>query len=213
MSGLPPPHRSRLLYVVTHAMMARHLLAGQLAWMQARGFEVAIAASPGADLDVVAAREGVTVLPVALPRAIAPAADLRSEGQHAHTCPAGVHRDERSLTQFSFELTESPQYGGAEGLGQHVLGADLKHARAEGSGRRQQSREVEVVGEDDKPFGVCPRHDLTIRCVRCSDSRPVERFMPLSLEHHDPARGEVHVYDDPHVEDKASSTSSDRHAA
>jgi len=29
----------RLLYVVTHAMTARHLLRGQLAWMQARGFE------------------------------------------------------------------------------------------------------------------------------------------------------------------------------
>ena len=81
----------RLLYVVTHAMTARHLLRGQLAWMQARGFEVAIAASPGADLDVVAEREGVKVLPVAIPREIDPAADLRFEGQHAHTCPAGVH--------------------------------------------------------------------------------------------------------------------------
>ena len=44
----------RLLYVVTHAMTARHLLRGQLAWMKARGFEVAVAASAGADLDVVA---------------------------------------------------------------------------------------------------------------------------------------------------------------
>lgn len=68
----------RLLYVVTHAMTARHLLRGQLAWMQARGFEVAVAASPGADLDVVAEREGVTVFPIAIPREIAPVADLQA---------------------------------------------------------------------------------------------------------------------------------------
>ena len=68
----------RLLYVVTHAMTARHLLRGQLAWMQARGFEVAIAASPGADLDVVAEREGVQVFPVPIPREIDPLADLRA---------------------------------------------------------------------------------------------------------------------------------------
>ncbi len=59
-------------------MTARHLLRGQLAWMQARGFEVAIAASPGADLDVVAEREGVQVFPVAIPREIDPLADLRA---------------------------------------------------------------------------------------------------------------------------------------
>jgi len=70
--------RPRLLYVVTHAMTARHLLRGQLAWMQGRGFEVAVAASPGADLDVVAEREGATVFPVAIPREIDPLADLRA---------------------------------------------------------------------------------------------------------------------------------------
>jgi glycosyltransferase involved in cell wall biosynthesis len=68
----------RLLYVVTHAMTARHLLRGQLAWMQARGFEVAVAASPGADLDVVAEREGVPVFPVDIPREIDPPADLQA---------------------------------------------------------------------------------------------------------------------------------------
>ena len=68
----------RLLYVVTHAMTARHLLREQLAWMQARGFEVAVAASPGADLDVVAEREGVVVFPVPIPREIDPIADLRA---------------------------------------------------------------------------------------------------------------------------------------
>ena len=46
--------------------------------MQARGFEVAVAASPGADLDVVAEREGVRVFPVPIPREIDPVADLRA---------------------------------------------------------------------------------------------------------------------------------------
>ena len=70
--------RPRLLYVVTHGMTARYLLAGQLAWMQAHGFEVSVAASPGPDLDAVAEREGVSVFPVAIPREIDPVRDLRA---------------------------------------------------------------------------------------------------------------------------------------
>ena len=77
-SNTPP---ARLLYVVTHAMTARHLLRGQLAWMRARGFDVAVAASPGADLDVVAEREGVAVFPVTIPREIDPLADLLAIGK------------------------------------------------------------------------------------------------------------------------------------
>ncbi|OZC03410.1 glycosyltransferase family 4 protein [Rubricoccus marinus] len=70
--------KPRLLYVVTHPMTARHLLRGQLAAAQARGYDVAVATSPGPDLDAVAERDGVTVLPVPMAREIAPLADLRS---------------------------------------------------------------------------------------------------------------------------------------
>ena len=59
-------------------MTAEHLLRGQLAAMRERGFEVAVACSPGPGLDVVAEREGVRVLPVPIPREIRPAADLRA---------------------------------------------------------------------------------------------------------------------------------------
>lgn len=59
-------------------MTARHLLRGQLAFMQEAGFEVAVACSPGADLDAVAERDGVTVRPVDIPREIDLLADLRA---------------------------------------------------------------------------------------------------------------------------------------
>lgn len=72
------PARPRLLYVVTHGMTARHLLDGQLAWMRERGFDVAVCASPGADLDLVEERERVRVFPVPISREIAPLADLRA---------------------------------------------------------------------------------------------------------------------------------------
>ena len=68
----------RLLYVVTHPMTARHLLRGQLAAAQNRGFEVAVATAPGPDLDYVAARDGVEVLPVSIAREIAPLADAHA---------------------------------------------------------------------------------------------------------------------------------------
>ena len=70
--------RPRLLYVVTHPMTARYLLAGQLGWMRERGFEVAVACAPGPDLDVAAEREGVTAFPVPIPREMDPVRDLRA---------------------------------------------------------------------------------------------------------------------------------------
>lgn len=73
-----PSDPPRLLYVVTHPMSARYLLEGQLSFMRQAGFEVAVACSPGPDLDVVAARERVEVLPVPMSREIEPVADLRA---------------------------------------------------------------------------------------------------------------------------------------
>lgn len=72
---MSPP---RLLYVVTHPMTARHLLRGQLAAARHRGFEVAVATAPGPDLDHVAERDGVEVVPVPIAREIAPIADARA---------------------------------------------------------------------------------------------------------------------------------------
>lgn len=73
-----PVPAPRLLYVVTHGMSALHLLKGQLRWMREAGFEVAVAASPGPDLQAVAEREGVTVFAIPMRREIHPLADLRS---------------------------------------------------------------------------------------------------------------------------------------
>lgn len=70
--------RPRLVYLVTHSISARLLLAGQLAYMRAAGFDVTVIASPGPDLDVVARREGVDVIPLAMERAMRPAADARA---------------------------------------------------------------------------------------------------------------------------------------
>lgn len=68
----------RLLVVVTHPMSADILLRGQLAHLAAAGFEVAVAAAPGPQLDRVAAREGVAVFPIPFEREIRPLADLRA---------------------------------------------------------------------------------------------------------------------------------------
>lgn len=66
----------RLVYLVTHPMTARLLLDGQLRHLSDAGFEVTLVTAPGADLDGVAAREGVRVETVAMAREIAPLADL-----------------------------------------------------------------------------------------------------------------------------------------
>jgi len=50
-------------------------MRGQLAFLRERGFEVAVAAAPGPELDAVAAAEGVRVFPVPMRRAISPISD------------------------------------------------------------------------------------------------------------------------------------------
>ena len=74
----PLCRRPRLIYVVTHPMAARLLLRGQLAYMRQRGFDVAVVASPGRDLDEVAEREGVETIAVPMLRAIRPYHDARA---------------------------------------------------------------------------------------------------------------------------------------
>jgi len=68
----------RLLYVVTHGMSARHLLRGQLSWMRKAGYVVAVAASPGEELEQTAEVEGVEVIPVQICREIKPFSDVKS---------------------------------------------------------------------------------------------------------------------------------------
>lgn len=73
--------RPRLLVVVTHPMTANILMRGQLSHLVAEGFEVAVAAAPGPDLDAVAEREGVAVFPVPFTRQISPLRDLYALAQ------------------------------------------------------------------------------------------------------------------------------------
>lgn len=65
-----------IVYVVTHPMTARLLLAGQLRYLAEAGFEVTLVTSPGPDLAGVAEREGVRVETVAMAREISPLRDL-----------------------------------------------------------------------------------------------------------------------------------------
>lgn len=66
----------RLLYLVTHPMTAKYLLAGQLSFMRTKGLEVILAASPGTDLELTQQREQVAVLGVPMEREIHPLKDF-----------------------------------------------------------------------------------------------------------------------------------------
>jgi glycosyltransferase involved in cell wall biosynthesis len=70
--------RPRLVHVVTVPITARVLLKGQLGHLRERGFDVTVVASPGPELDAVAAAEGIRVVPVAMTREPSPRADLVS---------------------------------------------------------------------------------------------------------------------------------------
>lgn len=69
--------RSRLCYVITHPMTTR-FLRGQLAWMQAHGYDVTLISSPGKELDAFERSEEVDVRRIEIDREIRPRRDLRS---------------------------------------------------------------------------------------------------------------------------------------
>ena len=79
---VPPmlqPHRPpRIACLATDPLTTRVLMAGQLNFLQQQGFDVTLIASPGADLDRAAAREGVRVISVPMSREIAPLQDWLS---------------------------------------------------------------------------------------------------------------------------------------
>jgi glycosyltransferase involved in cell wall biosynthesis len=72
-----------IAFVVTVPVTADVLLRGQLAYLRDAGFDVSVIRSPGPELERVERREGVRVIPVAMEREIAPAADARSLAQLA----------------------------------------------------------------------------------------------------------------------------------
>jgi len=59
---------TKLVYVVTHGVTANLLLRGQLRFLRARGYDITVVASPGADLDAVREREGVRTIGVEMSR-------------------------------------------------------------------------------------------------------------------------------------------------
>lgn len=67
--------RPRLVYAVTHPVTADVLLRGQLSFMREQGFDVSVVSAPGPELDRVAEREGVRVVPVPMMRNV----DLRRD--------------------------------------------------------------------------------------------------------------------------------------
>lgn len=68
----------RLVYAVTHPVTADRLLRGQLAFLREAGFDVTVVSAPGPELDRVAEREKVRVVPVPMARNIDPKVDPRS---------------------------------------------------------------------------------------------------------------------------------------
>jgi lipopolysaccharide/colanic/teichoic acid biosynthesis glycosyltransferase/glycosyltransferase involved in cell wall biosynthesis len=69
---------TRVFHIVTHGLSANVLMRGQLRYLREQGFDVAVIASPGPELDALRDREGVEVFAVPMEREIAPLADLRA---------------------------------------------------------------------------------------------------------------------------------------
>ena len=70
--------RPRVVFVSAHPITPDRLQRGQLSWLQKRGFAVAVVTSPGADLDRLAAREGVRVSAIPIARSPSPLRDVLS---------------------------------------------------------------------------------------------------------------------------------------
>jgi glycosyltransferase involved in cell wall biosynthesis len=69
---------SKIVYIVTVPMTAKAFLRGHLSYMREQGLDVTLIASPGVDLDFVAAQEKVSTIGVEIHREISPWADIIS---------------------------------------------------------------------------------------------------------------------------------------
>jgi len=94
-----------------------------------------------------------------------------------------------------------------------VLGPHLHDAWAFRAGRRQHRTEVEVVGEDDAAVRPGSLHEDPIARPRVADGGPVHRLEAVALERRTPLGREVHVDQELHEPESATSVSSSRHAA
>jgi glycosyltransferase involved in cell wall biosynthesis len=70
--------KPKIVYVVTVPLSAVALLRGQLRYIHEHGFEVVVISSPGKELELVAASEGVAAFKVPMRRGISPLHDVVS---------------------------------------------------------------------------------------------------------------------------------------
>ena len=70
--------KTKLVFLTTVPVTANTFLKGQLTWLRERGFDITVISSPGGDLDELAARERVAVVPLPMEREISPRRDLVS---------------------------------------------------------------------------------------------------------------------------------------
>ena len=90
---------------------------------------------------------------------------------------------------------------------------DLNDARFVGPQSRQQSTEIQVVGENDPAVGRSEIEDLGIRRLWPTDCRPVDCIDTLAGQEGHPQRAEVHIDQQFHAAGNGSSISSTRQAA
>ena len=107
--------------------------------------------------------------------------------------------------------TKNSHDGLANGGRQHILGTELNHAWASVSTGCKESREIEIVREDDPHVLPSPGRQRGIGSPMGPDGAPVDGMEAMTSEELDPGRGEVHVQKQLHG--RGSSDSSVRHAA
>jgi glycosyltransferase involved in cell wall biosynthesis len=183
--------KKRLVFLVTHAVTAKLLLRGQLSFLRERGFDVAVIASPGPDLDVVREREGVRTIGIPMsrevrlhegPRVLArirrELAALEPDVVNASTAKAGLLG---SIAAFSLRipkrvyLVRGLRFEGYDGVKRTIL------AQAE---RAASTLATDVVCVSDSVAATLAREKLVPRDktrVIPSNGVDMSRFQPRSV--------------------------------
>ena len=85
--------------------------------------------------------------------------------------------------------TKNSHDGLANGGRQHILGTELNHAWASVSTGCKESREIEIVREDDPHVLPSPGHQRGIGSPMGPDGAPVDGMEAMTSEELDPGRG------------------------
>ena len=117
------------------------------------------------------------------------------QGKQAETMAVVVEGDQAAFEQLLPVVLKNLQERLADDLGSRALHTDLDHAGQAGPSQREDTREIQILRDDDGIMFTCIIENLVIRVAQVADVQPVDGGNTAGSQKIVPARRKVLVDD------------------